>query len=203
MENPMRIILSTKNPSKALQIQTLLNDDTFEVVTLADIGIHDDVVEDGDTLEANALKKAQFAFEQTGEYVIAEDSGLYIDALDGRPGVYAARWAGEEASSEEIMNFTLKQLEGVPEEARTATFRTVAIVMTPNGKIEVCTGELAGRMLPTPRTVCQPKMPYSPLFQPLGHDKTWAEMTTEEENDISHRGKAFRQVREMLRRHIT
>lgn len=196
----MRIILSTKNPSKGLQIQTLLNDDIFEVVTLADIGIHDDVIEDGETLEANALKKANFAFEQTGEYVIAEDSGLYIDALDGWPGVYAARWAGEEASTEDIMHFTLRQLEGVPEAARTATFKTVAIVILPDGHIEICTGELTGRMLTEPRTTCQPKMPYSPLFQPHGQNKTWAEMTTEEENAISHRGQAFRQVREVLRR---
>ncbi len=194
----MRIILSTKNPSKALQIQTLLNDDAFEVVTLGEIGIHDDVVEDGNTLEENAFKKAIFAFEQTGEYVIAEDTGLFIDALAGRPGIHAARWAGDSATTEEIRDYTLEQLRNVPLELRTATFKTVAIVMFPDGSHTVCTGELPGLILLEPRMECQPKMPYSALFQPLGHQKTWAEMTTEEENAISHRGEAFRNVRDIL-----
>ena len=194
----MRIILSTKNPSKALQIQTLLSDDAFEVVTLGEIGIHDDVVEDGNTLEENAFKKAIFAFEQTGEYVIAEDTGLFIDALAGRPGIHAARWAGDSATTEEIRDYTLEQLRNVPLELRTATFKTVAIVMFPDGSHTVCTGELPGLILLEPRMECQPKMPYSALFQPLGHQKTWAEMTTEEENAISHRGEAFRNVRDIL-----
>lgn len=197
----MRIILSTKNPSKAVQIQALLNDDTFEVITLADVGIHDDVIEDGDTLEANALLKARFGFEQTGACVVAEDSGLYIDALAGRPGIHAARWAGEEATTEEIMNFTLEQLRDVPTELRTATFKTVAVIIFPDGRTEVCSGELAGTILETPRTKCQPKMPYSPIFQPLGHTMTWAEMTTEEENAISHRGQAIRKIKTLLQQY--
>ncbi len=133
-----------------------------------------------------------------GGWVVAEDTGFFIDALGGRPGIYAARWAGDGLTTEEIMHYTLRELKDIPEEARTATFTTVAVLVSPEGVVSVFTGSVLGSLLTSPRTECQPNMPYSALFMPSGTNKVWAEMEVAEENAISHRGKAFRQVRDYL-----
>ena len=109
----MRIILSSRNISKAKQIRAALTGLSFEVLTLDDVHIMEGALEDGATLEENALKKARFAWEKTRSsksWTIADDTGFFIDALGGRPGIHAARWAGENVSTEDIMNFTLKKL---------------------------------------------------------------------------------------------
>jgi XTP/dITP diphosphohydrolase len=195
MEKKMDIVLSTRNPSKAEQIKAVFAGVPINVLTLSDVGIEGEAVEDGTTLEENAMKKALFA-HRPGTWSMADDTGLFIPALGGRPGVYAARWAGETATTDEITQHTLKQLEGV--EDRTATFKTVVALVMPKGEIGFFSGEVHGRLLEAPRVKPQPKMPYSPLFIPDGSDKVWAEMTPDEENTISHRGKAFRFVREYL-----
>ncbi len=195
----MEIILSTRNQSKVTQIKNILDGLDLTVLSLSDANIEGEAVEDGTTLEENALKKALFASKQTGKWAIADDTGLFIDAWGGKPGIHAARWAGDGLSTEEIMRRTLRKLEGVPIEGRTATFKTCAVVTSPDEKhIGFFTGKVRGTILIEPRTVCQPNMPYSAIFVPDGHDKVWAEMSTEEENAISHRGEAFRQVREFL-----
>lgn len=164
------------------------------------MGIQGEVVEDGITLEENAYKKAKFASDQSGMWAIADDTGLYIEALDGQPGIHAARWAGDNLTTEEIMRFTLNKLEGVPLEKRSAVFRTVAVVVSPGGQKFLFHGSVSGILLPEPRTACQLNMPYSAIFLPNGSNKVWAEMTVEEENERSHRGIAFRQVRKFLHR---
>lgn len=191
----MNIVLSTRNPSKAEQIKAVFVGVPISVLSLTDVGIEGEAVEDGATLEENAMKKALFA-HRPGEWSMADDTGLFIDALDGKPGVYAARWAGETASTDEITQHTLRQLEGVQD--RSASFKTVVALVSPEGELKFFTGEVRGKLLEAPRVPPQPKMPYSPLFVPEGSDKVWAEMTTEEENTISHRGKAFRLTREHL-----
>lgn len=198
----MKIILSTQNPSKALQIQTLLNIPGLEVVTLAQIDIHDDVEENGVTLEENATTKALFAHEKIGGYCVGEDTGLYIDALDGMPGIHAKRWAGDNTTTEDIRDYTLLKLQAVPFEKRTAKFVTVVVLITPDGTRHLFEGEKLGHILEVPRMECQPAMPYSALFQPLGESRTWAEMSTEEENAISHRGIAIRALRDFLLKQI-
>jgi XTP/dITP diphosphohydrolase len=194
MEKSMNIILSTRNPSKAEQIKAVFAGVPISVLTLSDAGIEGEAVEDGSTLEENAIKKALFA-HRLGEWSMADDTGLFIDALDGKPGIHAARWAGD-ASTDEITAYTLKQLEGV--EDRSATFKTVVALVSPGGEQRFFVGEVRGELLDAPRVKPQPKMPYSPLFIPEGSDKVWAEMTTEEENAISHRGKAFHLTGEYL-----
>lgn len=191
------IILSTRNPSKVNQIKAFFNDLPVNVVTLEEAGVPGEAVEDGTTLEENALKKALFAWEE-GKWSMAEDTGFFIDALNGAPGIYSARWAGEGKATEEIMRFALEQLKDVPPEKRTGTFKTVAVVVAPDGTRTVFEGVVDGSILTEPRGVCQPKMPYSAIFVPDGQDKVWAEMAVEEENRISHRGKAFREVREFF-----
>ncbi len=192
----MDIILSSRNPSKAEQIRAVFADSAFRVISLSEAGIDGEAIEDGTTLEQNAFKKAHFAWERSKSLVMADDTGFFITALDGIPGVNAARWAGEEATTEEITRHTLTQLEG--HSNRSAFFETVVVVITPEGEKYFFSGRVSGHILEAPRTKAQPKMPYSPIFVPEGHDRVWAEMTVEEENAISHRGKAFRTTRRFL-----
>ena len=194
----MEVILSTRNRSKADQIKAMLTGLNITVLTLSEAGIEGEAIEDGTTLEENAFKKASFANAQSGKWSIADDTGLFIDALGGRPGIHAARWAGDGKTTEEIRDFTLDQLKDVKDGDRTATFSTVAVIVSPTGEKTVFTGSVNGRLLETPRMECQPNMPYSALFVPDGQDKVWAEMNVDEENAVSHRGQAFQQVREFF-----
>jgi XTP/dITP diphosphohydrolase len=198
----MKIILSTRNPSKAEQIRGVFKDSPFTVLTLAEAGIEGEAIEDGETLGENSLKKALFAWEKSGRscWTMADDTGLFIDALQGLPGIKAARWAGESATTEEIMRYTLQKIESASD--RTATFRTTVTLVSPDGGHRFFTGEAKGKLLEAPRVPPQPKMPYSGIFLPDESNHVWAEMTVEEENLISHRGKAFRKTRDFLEREM-
>ncbi len=194
----MNIILATRNPSKTLQIQELFAGSPFQILSLNDAGIVGEAVEDGATLEENALKKIMFVYDKLSNkaWVMADDTGLFVHALDGEPGIQAAYWAGHNVPTEETTAHALKQMEGL--EDRSAMFKTVVAMMSPEGETFFFSGEVEGVMQKAARLKPQPKMPYSPLFQPHGSTKVWAEMTTEEENAISHRGLAFRKVRAFL-----
>lgn len=191
----MNIVLATQNQSKIDQITAVFKGLDLRVLSLVDAGVTGEAIEDGATLEENAFKKASHAYAQVGGWVMSEDTGLFIDALGGQPGIHAARWAGEGLTTEEIMHFTLEKLKDIELCNRTARFITVAIVISPDGEKSCFSGSIHGLLLHEPRTKCQPKMPYSALFMPNGENKVWAEMTTEEENEISHRGQAFALVR--------
>jgi XTP/dITP diphosphohydrolase len=192
----MNVILATRNPTKALQILDVFLGSSVKVTTLEEAGIEGEGVEDGTTLGDNAFKKALYVHAQSGgQWAMSDDTGLFIDALGGEPGIYAARWAGD-VSTEDIMRYCLKRLEG--HDDRRATFRTAVIVISPEGKRYDFVGEAPGTILHVPRCEPQNKMPYSSIFVPEGETLTWAEMPTEYENVISHRGKAFRQAREFL-----
>lgn len=195
----MKIILSTTNPSKAEQIKAIFNDPAITIQTLKEAGIVGEAVEDGDTLEENAEKKASYALRMSDYkfWTIADDTGIFIRALNGEPGIKSARWAGETATTEQIMQYCLKRLDGV--QNRSAFFETVVVLLSPKGDKYVFRGQVSGYLLELPRVQPQPKMPYSPLFVPQESNKVWAEMTLEEENAISHRGKAFRQVLAFLK----
>lgn len=195
------IILSTRNPSKAEQIKALLTNPYIRVLTLSEAGIEGDAIEDGATLEENAYKKVVYAKENTTEpsWIAADDTGLYIDALDGRPGIHAARWAGD-VTTEEITRYTLAQLEEKTD--RSATFKTVVCLMSPDGRVFEFEGTVKGTILESQRVEPQPKMPYSGIFVPKGTHKVWAEMTVDEENAISHRGEAFRKLVEFLKNEL-
>lgn len=194
----MQIILSTRNPSKAEQVKWIFNDSRFRILTLEEAGIEGEAVENGRTLKENALKKAMFAHRVGESWSMADDTGIFIDALSGQPGVFSARWAGKTATTGEITLHTLKLLEGIIN--RSATFQTVAAVISPFGEHYFFSGEVRGKLLDAPRVPPKPEMPYSPLFVPDGQEKVLAEMTIQYENSISHRGKAFLQVREFLKR---
>lgn len=198
----MEIILATRNPSKALQIKELFDGSSIRVLTLDDVGVKGEAVEDGTTLKENARKKVMFVRERYvgNTWIMADDTGLFVHALNGEPGVQAAYWAGQDASTNEITAHALKEMKGLTD--RSATFETIVAVLSPAGKEYFFSGEVKGTMQEVSRCEAQPKMPYSPLFQPHDSNKVWAEMTTEEENAISHRGIAFRKVREFLEQFV-
>jgi len=196
----MDLILATRNARKVEEIAGVFVNSNVRLLTLADAGIRGEAIEDSNTLEQNAFNKSWFAYEQSGrdKWVAADDTGLFITALNGEPGVRSARWAGEGASTEEAMRYCLARMNGIV--YREAVFRTVVFAISPSGRIQdTFIGEIRGHLLCTPRVAPRPKMPYSALFVPEGHDRALAEMTIAEENAISHRGMAFLRLMAFLK----
>lgn len=196
------LILSTGNPSKAEQIRALLAGVPLNIKTATEAGFTGEPVEDGSTLEENAEKKARYVW-RPGLWAAADDTGLFIDALNGEPGIRAARWAGEGKPTAEIMQYALLRMRDIPDGKRTATFKTAALVIDPEGLVQVFSGEVPGTLLTVSTGEPVPKMPYSTLFVPDGQTKTWSQMSLAEENALSHRGKAFRKLREFLIQKLT
>ena len=198
----MKIILSTRNPSKAEQIKAIFAELPVTILTLDETDIEGEAIEDGSTLDENSLLKAMYAYEHSdmSTWTMADDTGFYITALNGQPGIKAARWAGETATTDDITQHTLKLLEGAND--RSAYFKTVVALISPEGDQYFFNGRVDGHILEAPRVKPQPKMPYSPIFVPQGHDKVWAQMEVDEENAISHRGKAFRMARDFLKNYL-
>ena len=197
-ERPIEeILLATRNPDKVRELTALLGDLEIRIRTLAEFPAAPDVEEDGTTCEANALKKAGETASATGIPSVADDTGLEVDALDGRPGVFAARYAGDGATYEDNCRKLLRELDGVPLERRTARFVTVAALALPEGHTQVATGTLVGVI--AEECSGSQGFGYDPVFfvQELG--RTLAELTAEEKNRISHRAKAFRSMADILR----
>jgi len=192
------LIFATHNSGKIIEMRQLMAGLEIEVLGAEEAGVMDDVVEDLETFEGNALKKARFVAEQTGQWAVADDSGVCIDALDGRPGVHTARWAGPDAGDEGLVRHTLEQLSGVPVGERGAQFRTAAALVSPEGKEWVFEGVVEGEIVEVPRGVNRPKLPYDLIFQPKEDTRTFAEMSDEEKNALSHRGRAFAALRTFL-----
>ena len=198
----MKIILATHNSSKVKEITQLMTDLEIEVVSMDDVGITEDVVEDGDTFAANALKKARFVANQVDEWVFADDSGLCIDALDGQPGIHSARWAGDNKTDRAKAEFTLVKMGDVPANERGASFHTVAALISPDGDEHVFEGILRGEIMTELRGSIRPHLPYDCLFKPSGHDETYAEMSQDKKCRISHRGIAFGKLKKYLREQV-
>lgn len=194
-----RLIFATHNVGKIKELQQLFADAGVEVLSAEEVGVVDDVVEDGTTFAENALKKARFVAEQTGEWAVADDSGITIDVLDGRPGVYTARWAGEGASDEQLIKYTLEQLKDVEEGKRGATFHSVAALVSPQHESWTFEGLVEGEVVIEPRGTPRSKLPYDVIFQPSGFDQTFAQMTDEEKNRLSHRGRAFEKLKMFIK----
>ena len=189
----MKLVIATNNQHKLVEIQEKLSG-VCDIVNLAQINCFDDIPEDGDTFEANALQKALYVKEKYGVDCFADDSGLEVEALDNRPGVYSARYSGEEKSSEKNMDKLLMELDGV--ENRKARLRTVVALVIGNEK-HVFEGVVNGTIL-TERHG-DGGFGYDPLFRPDGYDCTFAEMSLEEKNKISHRAQAMDKLCKFLR----
>ena len=189
----MRVVLATANPDKARELAGLL--EGFDVVPRpADLP---EVVEDADTLEGNARLKAVAVTAATGELAVADDTGLEVDALGGRPGVYAARYAGPGATYADNVAKLLEELAGVPAGERKARFRTVAVARFPDGREIVAEGSVEGTIADVPKG--EDGFGYDPVFIPAGGDgRTFAQMTRSEKAEVSHRGRALRALAAVL-----
>ena len=194
------LVLATRNRHKGEELAALLSDLGIGIRTLDEFPEVPDVIEDGETCEANAIKKARAVSKATGLMAVADDTGLEVDALGGRPGVFAARYAGEHATYEDNWRKLLQELSGVPRKRRTARFMTVAAMALPSGEVQVTTGQLEGVISEEPAGAGG--FGYDPVFFVPELGKTLAQLSAEEKNRISHRAKAFAQVREILSRHI-
>lgn len=193
----MRIVAATKNKHKIDEIQAIAGEFGMDVVSRDDAGVPDiDVVEDGDTFEENSEKKAREIMELCGEITIADDSGLMVDALDGAPGVISARFAGEDGNDLANNEKLLKLLAPVDPEKRTARFVSVITMLFPDGRKIVARGECEGHIIYHPKG-CN-GFGYDPLFVPNGFDRTFAELSGEEKNQISHRAVALQNLRRKL-----
>lgn len=188
----MKIVFATNNPHKLEEIRKI-TDGTIEILSLSDIGCHEEIPETGATLEANALIKAQFVKERYGYDCFADDTGLEVDALGGAPGVYSSRYAGEACNPQENMDKLLRELNGKND--RSARFRTV-IALLLDGETLFFEGEVAGRIIEERRG--EAGFGYDPVFVPDGYNQTFAELGNDEKNRISHRAIATRKVVEFL-----
>ena len=189
-----KLIFATHNPNKLIEIKSAVN--SFEVVGLKEIGIYDDISETGTTLEENALIKSQYIYQKTGLSCFADDTGLEVEALGGRPGVYSARYAGEQATSEDNMQKLLFEMDG--QKNRNSRFRTV-ISLILDGEEYFFEGKVVGEILHQKTGI--DGFGYDPIFKPTGYDQSFAEMTMKQKNEISHRGVAVKKLIHFLSHH--
>jgi len=189
----MKIVFATNNTHKLAEIKHLLGG-KHEIVSLAEIHCHDDIPEDHDTLEGNALQKARYIKAHFGYDCFADDTGLEIEALGNRPGVYSARYAGPAKDSRENMKKVLTEMQGIPN--RKACFRTV-IALTLNGEEHLFEGRVDGEILTEQQG--EAGFGYDPIFRPEGYRVSFAEMPMDEKNKISHRGRATQKLAEFLK----
>jgi XTP/dITP diphosphohydrolase len=186
----MKILLATRNAGKLVELRRLAEGSGVEVLGLADVPEFPEAPETGATFAENALAKARDAAAATGLPSVADDSGLAVDALNGMPGVLSARWAGRHGDDLANLNLLLGQLGDVPDERRGAAFVCAAALVVPDGPEEVVHGEWGGRVARAPRG--SNGFGYDPIFVPEGEERTAAELSPEEKDADSHRGRAFR-----------
>lgn len=191
------IVLATRNKHKISEIRDILKGLDVKITSLAEYPDMPEVVEDGDTLEHNASKKAREIALHLGKWALADDTGLEVAYLNGEPGVYSARWAGPGCNYLDNNRKMLEKMKGVPAGKRHAEFRTVIALSDPSGKVSTVDGSISG--------VIAEKMAgtngfgYDPVFIEPASGKTFAEMTASEKNAVSHRAKALVKARELIR----
>ncbi len=192
----MQFILATHNLNKITEIKKAFDDAEIDILSLHDFPDLPDVIEDGATIEENSLKKAKEIFEHTGITAIADDTGLEVDYLDGAPGVYAARFAGENCTYEDNNLKMLKSLKGVAVDNRGAKFRCIVSIYG-QGILEVTQGILEGEIIE--ELTGNNGFGYDPIFKPKGFEITLAELSLDDKNKISHRGQAVSKMVEIIK----
>jgi len=193
-----KLLLATNNQGKVREYKSLLKDVPLELVTLAEQGITTVVDEVGESLEENARLKATVLAAESQLLTLADDSGLEVDALGGEPGRLSARYAGEDASDQDRVNYLLARLQNVPWQKRSARFRCVIALATPKGEVELCSGECQGFIAFEPKG--KQGFGYDPVFYLPELGKTMAELPLEIKNRVSHRGQAARKLVDLLRK---
>ena len=189
----MKIVFASNNKNKIHEIQSMLPE-SIQIVGLESIGCFEEIPETADTIEGNAILKANYVTQKYGFDCFADDTGLEVDSLDGQPGVYSARYAGEQRNADDNMNKLLEQLLDKPN--RNAQFKTV-IALNLKGKQHLFTGIASGEI--TLEKMGTGGFGYDPIFKPNGYENTFAELSLEVKNEISHRGKATKALLEFLK----
>lgn len=192
-----QIIFATGNEGKMKEIRMILEELNCPVLSMREAGIEADIVEDGQTFEENAIIKARAIAQQTDSVVLADDSGLVIDYLNGEPGIYSARYLGEDTSYRIKNQNLIDRLEGVPDEKRGARFVCAIVAVLPGGEILTERGSMEGRIGYEEKG--GNGFGYDPIFYVPEYDCSAAELTPEQKNQISHRGKALQKIKEALR----
>ena len=192
-----KIIAASRNKDKIKELEAITKKFGMAIISRDDAGLpKDEVEEDGETFEENSYIKAKAIWDITHTIVIADDSGLEVDFLDGAPGIYSARFAGEDCSYTSNNNKLLRLMEGVPYEERTAKFSTVITMIFEDGEVIVARGECPGHI--SEKSAGEIGFGYDPVFIPLGYDKTFAELGVEVKNKIGHRALALEKLVELL-----
>lgn len=184
-----KLVFASNNAHKLSEIRAILGD-RIEIISLSDLQCHEEIPETADTLEGNALIKARYVWEHYGLYCFADDTGLEVEALDGAPGVYSARFAGEHASFEDNVSLLLERLSGVAAPRR-ARFRTVIALIDEYGT-HFFEGSVEGEI--TLERSGDHGFGYDPIFRPEGREETFAQLTEQEKNSMSHRGRAVQKL---------
>ncbi len=196
----MELFLATRNEGKIREIRELLQGGKISLTSLGDYPDAPGVVENGEAYRDNALKKARFFAKWTGKLTLADDSGLEVDYLKGRPGVFSARYAGDGGDDRENNRRLLRELKGLPPQKRGAVFKCVMALVAPWGDEEVVEGECRGRIGLEERG--KRGFGYDPIFVIPRYGKTVAELTIGEKNRLSHRGKALRKLKKILKSYL-
>ena len=196
----IKLLVATRNPGKVKEYQELLTDLPVEITWLEAEGITLEVDETGASFEENALLKASAYARVSGLLTWADDSGLEVDALGNWPGVASARHAGPNATDADRTNILLQRLEGIPYERRTAVFRCVVALATPDGQSLTASGASSGVITEAPQG--QGGFGYDPVFYVPKYSRTYAQLDPEEKNDLSHRGRAARKAKILLKRYL-
>ncbi|MGY5388193.1 XTP/dITP diphosphatase [Bacillus spizizenii] len=189
-------IIATHNPGKVKEFKEILEPKGYDVKSLAEIGFTEEIEETGNTFEENAILKAEAVAKAVNKMVIADDSGLSIDNLGGRPGVYSARYAGEQKDDQANIDKVLSELKGIEKEQRTARFRCALAVSIPGEETKTVEGHVEGYIAEEPRG--EYGFGYDPIFIVKDKDKTMAELTSDEKNKISHRADALKKLSKLL-----
>ena len=198
----VQLVLATRNAKKLAELDRLLAGAGLDVEILGSAVFSDlpEIEETGSTFAENSLIKARAVAAHTGLIAIADDSGLCVDALDGQPGIYSARWAGQGATDESNLDLVLEQIRDIEPARRTAHFACAAALVLPSGEEYVVQGQVNGVLLTQRRGVGG--FGYDPIFLPDGFDITTAEMTSEQKDAISHRGQAMRALVPVIQEHV-
>lgn len=192
------IVAASRNRHKIEEIEAITKKFGMKLISRDEAGVPPfEIDEDGQTFEENSFKKANEIMKVCGKVTLADDSGLMVDYLGGKPGIYSARFAGENADDAKNNAKLLTLLDGVEKEERTAKFVSVITMVYPSGDVIVARGECAGRILTAP--VGESGFGYDPLFVPDGYDKTFAQLGSEEKNRISHRAAALKELERLLK----
>lgn len=191
-----RILFATGNENKLIEIREILADYDVEILSMKEASVEVEIIEDGKTFSENALIKAHAVCDASGEMTLADDSGLVVDALGGEPGIYSARWLGRETSYDVKNREIIRRLEGLPDEKRAARFVCSIACVTPDGRELVAEAPYEGIIGWEQKG--KHGFGYDPIFYLPEYGKYSAELSPEEKNAISHRGKALRAMREML-----